>query len=754
MSPRPASRGSIYSRSAAIWFGIAVALLLTVVLLPWFPGGERLEEGSSVSRSLTSPREHSYVSEILTVQRRQEAADAVQDVWVFDPSVRDTQLAELETEISNITDIRADDSLSASARESAIRQATEGGLSERGAAAFATATDPEWEAMAEQARSVLSRVLSSALDETGLSGARLRAAGLMSPLLTADQSLALTELLEPLIVPTLVVDTERTGVLRQEASATQPPVRVTVARGEVVAPAGRVLTAADIEKLDELGLLGEEFSWRSAVAAALVAGLAGTACAGFLMVVEPVALGSVRRLVLFMLLLALPAATAKFSLPLMLPDTGRHFLAYALPLAAAPIAAAVLLDVAAATLLSMLVALVAGFAIAYMPINGAEVGQLEVVRLVLATAAAGFIGLLVAAHADRLQRYLVSGLASAAAAAVALLATWLIDPDRGGEDLLWMGGAAIAGGLGSAVIAVGAFVLLSRPFGIITRIELMELAQLHHPLLRRLQDEAPGTFQHSLLVGTLAERAADRVGADPLLVRVGAYYHDIGKLVAPAFFVENSGEENPHEGLDPLQSTRVIHQHVTHGVEIARRERLPAAIGQFIQQHHGTRLMTFFYRRAAEADADVDPELFRYPGPKPQSRETALVMIADACEATARASADRSPERIRGIVNGIIRERIEEGQFSECDISMRDLAVAGETFASSLIAVYHPRVEYPEPTPRERAERTVALPGERSAEVGDGLAQRPSALREPITPRARTRGERVAPQHELTEDDT
>ncbi len=754
MSPRTPTRGSIYRRGPALTFGLAVAALLALLLFPWFPGGERLEEGSAVSRALTSPREHSYISEVLTTQRRQEAAAAVEDVWVFDPSVRDRQLGELESELSDITDVRSDDSLSASARESAIRQATEGSLSERGAAAVASATDAEWEALAEQARSVLSRVLSSALDETGLSGARLRAAGLLSPLLTADQSLALTELLEPLIVPTLVVDTERTEVLRQEASAAQPPVRVTVARGEVVVPAGRVLTAADIEKLDELRLLGEEFSWRAAVAAVLVSSLAGAACTGFMLVAQPPALATVRRLALFMLLLGLPVAAAKFAFPLLLPDAGRFFLSYGLPLAAAPIAAAVLLDLLAAVLLTILVALVAAFAAAYMPVNGAEVGQLEVVRLVLTVVAGGFTGLLVAAHADRLQRYLVAGMASAAAVLVVLLVTWLIDPERQMSDLLWMAGAAMLGGLGSAIIAVGAFILLSRPFGIITRIELMELAQLHHPLLRRLQDEAPGTFQHSLLVGTMAERAADRVGADPLLVRVGAYYHDIGKLVAPTFFVENSGEENPHEGLDPLQSTRVIHQHVTHGLEIARRERLPAAIGQFIQQHHGTRLMTYFYRRAAEADPDIDPELFRYPGPKPQSRETALVMIADACEATARASTDRSPERIRGIVNGVIRERIEEGQFSECDISMRDLAIAGETFASSLIAVYHPRVEYPEPTPRERAERSVSPPDERSAELEDGVAPRaPSPLVEPITPRARALPERT-PRHELTEDDT
>ncbi|MEZ4504109.1 MAG: HDIG domain-containing protein, partial [Dehalococcoidia bacterium] len=374
--------------------------------------------------------------------------------------------------------------------------------------------------------------------------------------------------------------------------------------------------------------------------------------------------------------------------------------------AASSIAAAVLLDAGVAVLLTLVLLLSTMFVAVSLPVNGGQLGLLELARLVLVIAASSLSGLLFAVRADRLQRYLVAGLATAAAAEVALVSMWLLDADRRPVDLLWMSGASLAGGLLAATIAVGTFILLSRPFGIVTRVELMELSQLSHPLLRRLQDEAPGTFQHSVLVGNLAERAADRIGADPLLTRVGAYYHDIGKLVAPAFFVENAPPgESPHEGLDPLQSTRVIHQHVTAGVEIARKEGIPAAVVQFIPQHHGTRMASFFYRRAAEADPSVDPALFRYPGPKPQSREAALVMLADAAEASVRASSDHSAERIRAIIEGVIRERIEEGQFTECDISLRDLAAVGQSFTTALTAVYHPRIEYPAPTERERADR-------------------------------------------------
>lgn len=187
---------------------------------------------------------------------------------------------------------------------------------------------------------------------------------------------------------------------------------------------------------------------------------------------------------------------------------------------------------------------------------------------------------------------------------------------------------------------------------------------------------------------------------------------------------------NPHATLDPLQSTRVILRHVTAGVEIARREGLPAQVVAFIPEHHGTRLVTAFYRQAAALDPDIDAELFRYPGPRPQSREAALVMLADSCEATVRASGDRSPDRIRAIVEGVVRERVEECQFDACDISLRDLRLVVDSYVRTLTAVYHPRVEYPEPTARELASRRVqALPDDRgefhgaasTAGVGDDL---------------------------------
>lgn len=687
--------------------GAVLAAALVAVLFPWFPGTEALTEGTAAPRTIVAPRDASYESAALTEARREEAAAAIPEVFVLDPGVRDTQLRSLDRQLAAIDVARRDRTLSDSARESEIRGVDAVDLSPRAAAAFAAADDARWQQLAGEARNSLGRALTGAVSADDLQSTRRRAAGFLSPQLSADQVLALTELLNPLVAPTLVVDRERTDFAREEARAAQLPVEVFYARGEPVVRENRPITAVQVEALEALDLVTTGVRLESVAATVLVAMLASAALGGYLFAEQPASVAGVRRLVLLGLLLLVPALVAKFGLPLVLPDADRHFLAHALPLAATPIAAAVLLDVPIAVLLAALVAAITSLVALEVP--GVEAGgvatPLEATRLSFVVLAASLGGILPAAHAERQQRYLLAGIGAAAGGAGAAFTTWLLDAESESVDLLWIVSTTAVGGVLAALIAVGTFVVFSRPFGIITRVELMELAQLNHPLLRRLQDEAPGTFQHSVLVGNLAERAADRIGANPLVARVGAYYHDVGKLVAPAFFVENQTGESPHGGLDPLQSTRVIQQHVTAGIEIARKGGLPEAIAQFIPQHHGTRLVAYFYRRAAELNPSIDPELFRYPGPRPRSREAALVMLADGCEATVRASTDHSPEQIRAIVESVIRERIEERQFDECPISLRDLRVTSDSFVSALSAVFHPRVEYPEPTDRERADR-------------------------------------------------
>jgi putative nucleotidyltransferase with HDIG domain len=246
-----------------------------------------------------------------------------------------------------------------------------------------------------------------------------------------------------------------------------------------------------------------------------------------------------------------------------------------------------------------------------------------------------------------------------------------------------------------------------------TVFQLLELANPSQPLLRRLLVETPGTYHHSLMVGNLAERAAESIGADALITRVAAYYHDVGKLANPVAFIENqSGGDNVHDELEPEQSAQILKQHVADGIDVAYQSRLPKSLIAFIPQHHGTAIMSFFHAKAREeaaapyggmataegrkaADA-VDERRFRHVGPKPQSREAALLMLADGVEASVRSLASRDEPAIRAMVARIVSERLDDGQFDECDLTLRDISRVQEAFVSQLLGMYHQRVAYPQ----------------------------------------------------------
>lgn len=244
-------------------------------------------------------------------------------------------------------------------------------------------------------------------------------------------------------------------------------------------------------------------------------------------------------------------------------------------------------------------------------------------------------------------------------------------------------------------------VLIEKLFGFTSTVTLVELSDINNPLLRRLAEEAPGTFQHSMQVSTLAADAAHTIGANTQLVRTGALYHDIGKMVSPVFFTENQHGVNPHDGLDPEISARKIISHVTDGVHMAEKAKLPHIIINFIKEHHGRGLTRFFYNTACNAhpDKECDPAPFTYPGPDPQSKETAILMMADAVEAASRSLKEYTPESISNLVDKIIDTQIAEGRFKESPISFHDVEQIKETFKKRLSTIYHTRVAYPDKKP-------------------------------------------------------
>ncbi|MCE9527657.1 MAG: HDIG domain-containing protein [Planctomycetales bacterium] len=264
---------------------------------------------------------------------------------------------------------------------------------------------------------------------------------------------------------------------------------------------------------------------------------------------------------------------------------------------------------------------------------------------------------------------------------------------------MWLGICSILAGL----LMTGLLPFIERGFDVQTDISLLELGDVQHPLLQELVRRAPGTYNHSINVASIAETAADAIGANGLLVRVGAYFHDVGKMLKPSYFVENQGlEGNRHQSLQPAMSTLVIIAHVKDGADLARQHHLPQSIINFIEQHHGTTLVEFFYRREAqrlERDPDareLDESTFRYPGPKPKTKETGVLMLADVVESASRALSDPTPARIESLVHDLAMKRLLDGQFDECGLTLQELRTIEDSLVKSLTAVYHGRVKYPE----------------------------------------------------------
>jgi len=269
---------------------------------------------------------------------------------------------------------------------------------------------------------------------------------------------------------------------------------------------------------------------------------------------------------------------------------------------------------------------------------------------------------------------------------------WIIQPQRYLIILI--------NGLLSGVVVLGVLPFFEYILQTVTNISLLELADSNHPILQRLQLEAPGTYHHSQIVGNLSDTACVAIGANGLLARIGAYYHDIGKLQKPEYFIENQElQKNAHDTLSPTMSKLIIMNHIKEGIELAKKYSLSPALWDFIQQHHGNSLVYYFYRRALEGkieDQEISEEGFRYPGPKPDTKETAIVLLADSAEAATRSLKNPTPDKIEELVHKVINNKFIDGQLDECELTLKDIEKISSVFSKLLSVIYHSRVDYPQ----------------------------------------------------------
>jgi putative nucleotidyltransferase with HDIG domain len=495
----------------------------------------------------------------------------------------------------------------------------------------------------------------------------------------------LAGLMEVAVRPNLILDSVRIAELKQEVIEDLP--KVVHNQNDLIIAKGQVITENDLKMLNELHLIADESNrirvfFSLAVLLLLLVGLGLV----YIHMFFPDLFRQERLLYLILLLLLMALGMVKVLS--LLENSSLPFMA---PVSFVIMLLTILINPAVALAISAVLSLLGGIIVSF---------NLE---LTIFYFISGMITVLTLGHFQRQRDLVRSGSVLMVANAITVIILNLLF--RTHFELMAILLASLNGFL-SAVLAIGSLPFLENIFKVTSPIRLLELSNPGHPLLRRLQIEAPGTYHHSIMVGNLAEAAAQQIGADALWVRVGSYYHDIGKIRRPYFFVENQfGHENPHEKLTPNLSTLIITSHVKDGVEIAREHGLPDKLIDIISQHHGTDLIRYFFNKAAECIQDEKEVLveadFRYEGPKPQTKEAALVMLADSVEAAVKSLSKYSPVKIEALIQKIIRERLDEGQFEECNLTLKDLTNVKNSFLKVLAGLYHNRIEYPDKVLKE-----------------------------------------------------
>jgi len=661
-----------YIRSTALTLAIALATAL-VVAQTFLPNRLSLKAGDVAQQNVTAPRSTRYESVLQTQAARDVAAKQVADQ--FDASVTTQQRDALDTLARDVAQLRlsnaslGDRSLQLSLLEPKLNDAQRQYLLQTDDAIVA--------AIFKNASDLVLELEGNGIKPDSLLTVQDLAVSRASALHLEKTAVQVVGILTRDYLHVNYLPTETT-LKRQRASDAVPPVFVTVAKGQTIIRYGDQVTPFQLEEAQQVGLTAPQADWLRILATFLLVIILFAVALGYMMQFRRATLHSTRQLLLLGSLVLGIVLIAKAIVPL---DPRAQ---YIVPMAAVPMLVSALLD----TGLGIIVALAVGLLTGIIADN--------VTELTLIGFLGGSLGAIVVHRLESLGRWFQAGVLVAGVNFVTLIALGLIERHGTVDELLGLGVFAVMGGLLSAVIAAGLVTFLSEVFGITTPMKLLELMTPNNPLLRRLMVSAPGTYNHSIVAANLAEAAAEAVGANPLLARVGCYFHDIGKVRRPHFFVENQAEMgNIHENLSPMTSSDILNAHVTDGIELLDQYKFPQSVREIVQQHQGTTVKKYFYREALKQGLEVREEDFRYPGPRPRSKEAAIVMMADSIEASTRTLKDRSPEGIRAHVHRIIQGFVRDGQLDDCELSFRDISLMEEAFSNMVVSIYHARIDYP-----------------------------------------------------------
>jgi hypothetical protein len=660
----------------------AVALL---VPLPTAPNVVPLSEGEPSPQDILAPSDITYESDVLTEQQRELAAESVSPEYAPpDASVARSQVNKLRSALTFISSVRADEFASPEQKTADLAALQSIHLSPESTTQLLSLPDDGWQSVQQESIVVLEQVMRSTIREDRLEDARRSVPALVSLSLPEDQAALVSELVSAFVIPNSLYSETLTEEKRQAARDAVEPYIQSFVVNQVVVPRGHVITDVDLEALLRLGLLQQQTTWQDITSVIALVGV-NFAFVALYFAQRPDLREDNRSLLLMSVLFLVFLYGARLVIP------NRTVIPYLFPIAGFAMIVTALISSRAAMILTVPLSILAGY------------GLPNSLELILFYMFCSMFGVLSLRNVQRILTFFWAGIAVMGSGSAVILAFRLIDPTSDAVGIFSLIAATAFHGLAAAALTILLQFILAQTLGLTTTLQLFDISRPGHPLLQFLLRNAPGTYQHSLQIANLAEQAAKQINANTLLTRVGALYHDAGKARHPYYFIENKvpGADNPHEELPPLESSAIIIRHVTDGVALAKKYRMPRHIIDFILEHHGTLTTSYQYHQAVEAaggDAEkVDMKSYRYPGPRPQSSETALVMLADTAEARTRAERPETRQEIRTIVKEVIDQRLTQGQLDDTSLTLKDLNAIVESFTTTLRGVFHPRLEYPKP---------------------------------------------------------
>jgi len=652
------------------------------------PAASQIQIGEVSPSDYQAPKTDSYISEVRTEDQRIAAENAVQPVYGSpDPAMARRQIERLRATLQYITLVRLDPNSSLQQKKDDIAALSDVTLPSQTVDQILALTPARWDPIQQEALNVLEQIMRRSIRDQEMDSVLRSIPSLVSLSLDETQASIISELVEGFVTPNSLYNKELTQAAKKAARDAVQPVTQEYKAGEIIVSRGQIVKPVQLEALLKFGLIEQPNPWQDyAGAGALVIMLAALVWLYFSSRRSQF-LYSARSLVVVAILFLLFVIGARLTIP------DRTLLPYAFPLAGLGLLLATLFGVEVGIVFSIVISLL-------VPYNLPNAFDLMPYYLLSA-----LTGVLVLGAARRVWTFFRAGMAISGAAIAMLLAFRVPYTTMDAVAIIQLAGAAIFSGLAAASIALLLQYFLAQTLGLTTALQLIEISRPDFPLLQFFLRNAPGTYQHSLQVANLAEQAAELIGADALLTRVGALFHDVGKSMNPTFFIENQpqGEVNTHEDIDPAEAASTIISHVTDGVALARKYRLPRRIDDFILEHHGTMLTRYQYNQALEAaggdKSKVDEKNFHYPGPSPRSRETALLMLADGSEARTRAERPQNEEDMRRIVLSTIEHAQKQGQLDNTQLTLRDLSLISDAFMNVLRGTHHPRISYPKETP-------------------------------------------------------